>query len=386
MAKNIASAIDVGGASIKVMVAEMTSDSPIPRVLGVGEAETLGVRKGAVVDIEEATKSIIAAVRDAERSAGVSIKHAYVAIGGAGLGYARNKGIVAVSKADNEITGHDVERAVELSQSQIMTQANKEIIHSEPMYFTIDQDIVTRSPIGMSGMRLEVETFFATALQQHIRNLIKSVEDAGITVDDVIVGPLAAAAAVAGKKQKEAGVAVLDVGAHTVSLAVFEEGIPLSLEVFPIGSGHITNDIAIGFQLPMEEAEKLKCGLDAEKGAKSKLTDIIGARLSDIFELVDKHLKKIGRNRLLPAGVILTGGGANLPVLEDFVKKELQLPVSIGIPQIRSNYAKLQDPRWSVAAGVCVLGLASDRDQRLGSGFIKSTNSFLSRWFRAFLP
>ncbi len=227
----------------------------------------------------------------------------------------------------------------------------------------MDHGTVSHNPIGLVGGKLEVETLFTTGAAQYMQNLVKGMETAGVAVDDIVAAPFAESISVLSKRQKEAGVALVNIGAGTTSIVVYEEGVPLSLEVFPVGSEHITRDIAIGFQLPMDAAEAMKCNSASESGNKTRLANIIEARLSDIFELVDKHLKKMGRQKLLPAGVVITGGGANLADIAEFAKQELKLPAEVGIVQnIQSNYSKIQDPKWSVAAGLCLYGLQKKAD------------------------
>ncbi|MBI2628389.1 MAG: cell division protein FtsA [Candidatus Niyogibacteria bacterium] len=388
MGKNIVIGIDIGTSSIKTIVVEKEKGKT-PRVLGVGEAASLGVRKGSVIDVAEVSEAAAASRREAEKSSGITIKHAYISLGGLGLSSLRQKGVVAASRADNEITEYDIKRVVEVCRSPVALLANKSVIDAHPLFFTVDGELVSQNPLGLVGTRLEAETMFTVGLTPHLNNLIKSMEGAKIAIDDVVASPFAASLAVLSKKHKEAGVALLNLGAMTASLAVFEENLPLSLEIFSIGSSHITNDIAVGFQLSMEEAEKLKCNFATEKARKAKLTDIIDARLFDIFELVEKHLKKIGRSRLLPAGIVITGGGANLTDLAEFSRRELQLPAQIGLPQnIHCDYSRFQDPKWSVAAGLCLYGFEDEKGYAAFPGIkgIKGAGNFLSRWLRAFLP
>jgi len=386
VAKNIITGIDIGSSMIKVMVAEKEKGSSIPRVLGVGESETIGMRKGCVVNTEDVSQSIISAVKGAEKMAGIPIKHAFVSFGGSGLGSLRGRGVVVVSRADSEITSNDASRAVDVSREQVVSVPNREIIHFHPISYLIDDSLSSVNPVGMRGARLEVETLFTTGIQQDIRNLVKSVEGAGISVDDIIATPFASASAVLNKKQKEAGVVLLDIGTSTTSLIVFEEGSPLSIEVFPVGSEHITKDIAIGLKISLDEAENIKYDFTSNGARKNKVAEIVEARLFDIFELADKHLRKIGRNRLLPAGVVITGGGANLYDIVEFAKKGMQLPAEVGIPSaIESNYSRLQDPRWSAATGLCIAGF-DDEIGDFGGDIIKRANNTLIRWFRAFLP
>ncbi|MBI5045788.1 MAG: cell division protein FtsA [Candidatus Niyogibacteria bacterium] len=385
MAKNIVVGIDIGTSSVKAMVAEKEKGEETPRVLGFGFALSQGIRRGCVVDTDDAAEAITAALKDAEKASGISARNAYVSLCGMSLGSVRQKGMVMVSRADSEITEHDVRRAVEMSQTQLPSLANKSIVHTDPLYFVVDHDAVSHDPVGLVGGKLEVETLFTTGSAQYMQNLVKSMEAAGIAVDDIVAAPFAESMSVLSKRQKEVGVALINIGAGTTSIIVYEEGVPLSLEVFPVGSEHITRDIAIGFQLPMDAAEAMKCNAASESGNKTRLANIIEARLSDIFELADKHLKKMGRQKLLPAGVVITGGGANLADVAEFAKKELKLPAEVGMAQnIQSTYSKIQDPRWSVAAGLCLYGL--EKEAGYGSYFMKGAGGSVARWFRSFLP
>lgn len=385
MAKNIAVGIDIGTSSVKVMVAEREKGEETPRVLGFGSALSQGIRRGCVVDAEDVSEAIVAALKDAEKASGISMKNAYVSLCGMSLGSMRQKGMVMVSRADSEITEHDVRRAVEMSQAQLPSLANKSIVHTDPLYFVVDHDTVSHNPVGLVGGKLEVETLFTTGAAQYMQNLVKGMEAAGIAVDDIVAAPFAESMSVLSKRQKEAGVALVNIGAGTTSIVVYEEGVPLSLEVFPVGSEHITRDIAIGFQMPMDAAEAMKCNSASESGNKTRLESIVEARLSDIFELVDKHLKKMGRQKLLPAGVVITGGGANLADIAEFAKRELKLPAEVGTAQnIQSNYSKIQDPKWSVVAGLCLYGL--EKEAGYSSYFMKGAGGAAARWFRSFLP
>ena len=386
--KNIITGLDVGTAVISTVVAERAKGEVAPRILGIGKMPSQGMRRGYVVDFDDVVAGIRASVKEAERSAGVSIRRVYVSMGGISLGAFRSKGMIAVSRADGEITEYDVKRVLSQSEANLPNITNREILHAIPLNFTIDNDLKTPRPVGMKGGRLEVETLFLICLAQHLSDIIKSVEAAGLSVDDVVAAPLAAARAILTKRQKEMGVLLVDVGAGTVSVVVFEEGIPISLEVFPIGSGHITNDIALGLQIPLEEAESLKLSYGSDASSRRKLTDIIEARLGDIFELVDAHLKKIKRTALLPAGIVLSGGGSNLVSIAEFAKNSLKLPVTIGYPNfLKENRVQYREPDLAVAVGLCLLGFDEDINPPIGGMAIARRTKFaLLRWLRSFLP
>ena len=339
MGKNIIAGIDVGTSAIKITVAEQKKGSHNLNVLGAAQKPSSGIRRGYVTNFNEAIKSVASVVRSVEKTIGIPVKRAYIAAGGIGLGSIKSKGTVIISRADGEISEYDVKRVISQSEANLPDISNKRIIHTLPLIFKIDNKPVIGRPLGMKGSKLEAEILFVTCLNQHLLDLIKVVESAGVAVEDIFASPIAASFAALNRRQKEIGCVLANIGSDTVSIAVFEESSPISLEVFPIGSTHITNDIALGLQIPIEEAEKLKIDYDSDKTIpRRKLSDIIEARLNDIFELIESHLKKINRNGLLPAGIILTGGGSSLLSLEDIAKASLQLPAKAGIALCQQNH------------------------------------------------
>lgn len=385
MARDIVIGLDPGTSAIKIVVAEHQEGGEL-RILGAVQKPSQGFRHGYIIDQESATKSIYETVKEAERVSGIPIKHAFVSIGGIKLEAMKAKGSVIVSRADNEITDYDVKRAISQSETNLSRITNRRIIHSIPIYFKIEGEVVLGRPIGMKGEKLEVETLFATCINQHLASLIKSVESAGIIIDDIIASPLAASYAVLNKRHKEVGSILADIGAGTTSIAVFEEGIPISLETFPFGSSHITNDIALGLQISLDEAENLKLNY-ASDNQKKKLGDIIEARLKDVFELIESHLKKINRSGLLPAGIIFAGGGANLINLDGFAKSTLKLPAKTGIlMSLKSQDKQIVNPRWATALGLCVLGADEALSSNLGMGTAPGPRHPLLRWLKSFLP
>lgn len=397
MARNIITGIDAGTSAIKVVIAELKDDRHL-NILSASQRNSSGIRRGYITNFEDAAESIRAAIKTAEKMAAVPIKHAYVAVGGISLGSAKAKESVMVSRADAEITEYDIKRVLDQCEANISNSlSNKQIIHEIPLHFKIDNSHIPGRPVGMKGNKLEAEVLYITCLSQHLADLIKNIELVGIAVDDIIASPLAASLVAISKHQKEAGCVLANLGAGTVSIIVFEEDIPISLEVFPIGSKHITNDIALGFQIPIEEAEKLKREFGADTSvSKRKLNDIIEARLNDIFELIESHLKKINRNGLLPAGIILTGGGAGLFSLEEIAKSSLRLPAKVSTPlpiqgqelNITGNYKDqvINDPGWSVALGLCVWGMRDDNKKGSNLKILGKFKPNLKRWFKIFLP
>src|SRR5581483_3771638 len=250
MARQIAAGVDIGSYQIKVVVAEASSDNPKagPRIIGSGSAETKGLRHGYVINVEEAAKSVSSAVRQAEKTAGVRISKAYLAFGGIGLSAFISVGSLITTRADSEISENDVKRVVEISENEIPNSLslNRTVLHTIPLQYKVDGKIVLGRPQGMKGAKLEVRTLFVTSLSHHLNDIISAVEKAGVEVEDVMAAPLAASLVTLSKTQKIAGCVLTNIGSETVSIVVFENDIPISLEVFPIGSNDITNDIALG--------------------------------------------------------------------------------------------------------------------------------------------
>lgn len=262
-------------------------------------------------------------------------------------------------------------------------------MHTIPLRYYVDgARVLGRSPVGMKGMRLSVETLFITSLERHVSDLVEAVEAAGIEVEDVVASPLAASFVALSKMQKRVGCVLCNIGSETLSMIVFEDMTPISVKVFPMGAADITNDLALGLRIAPEEAEQLKQG--AILGApfpKKKIDDLIAKRVSDMFKLVEAHLKKIGKDELLPGGVILTGGGSSVQTISDLAKAVLRLPSRVASLADSAN-AKMQlkDGSWAVAYGLTIWGLqGSDLEPATDNGF---TDAFRGawRWFKKFLP
>ncbi len=388
----------MGTSSVRVVVSEHIKGEELPRVLAMVNKRSRGVRHGYITNIEEATKSIKEAISEAEKISKIKIESAYAGIGGMSLESSVASGILEIESEDKEIKQEDIKKIAEISESNLKKTINRHVLQSFPIIYKIDGKRVPGKPVGMKGTTLEAKTLFITCLEQHLQFLISAVENAGIILEDVISSPIAASHVTLTKVQKTAGCVLVDIGAETVSIAVFEDGIPISLEVFSIGSTDITNDIALGFKIPLEEAEQLKVQRRDIGGTKKKLDEIINARLSDIFDLVQAHLKKLNKNGLLPAGAIIIGGGANMETISNFVKDYLELPArasSIVIPSV--SYApqapndgivnkKVVDSSWAVAYGLCTIFDDLDSEESLGSRFVKQTKSKIKEWLYQFLP
>lgn len=391
--KNIAVGVDIGTYQTKVIVAE-ANPAGLPTVLGVSCVESRGIRHGYVSNVSEAASCIREAISLAQKTSGVEIKEVYLSIGGIGLGSIFSHGNAVITKADLEITRLDIDKANKASEAAIPPGMllNRRIIYTIPLAYKIDGKVSLGDPDGSRGTKLEVKTLFITCLENHFNDLIRATEQAGVSVIDVVASPIAMSLITLNKAQKTAGCILANIGSETVSVVVCENNIPISLEIFPIGSNDITNDIALGLKIPLEDAEKIKLG-EPHEHSKKKLEEIIIARLSDIFELVENHLKRIGKNGLLPAGIVLTGGGSGVMAIEELAKTYLKLPAKITGPllgQETNTKPYIKDPKWSVAYGLCVLGLLNEDDSTIkigwGPTFIKPIKNNFVKWITQFLP
>ncbi len=407
--KSMICALDIGTSKIVTIVGQKKESGEV-EVSGVGLTDSNGVRKGMITDIEETISAISASLEEAERMAGVPLEKAIISVGGVHISSTNSKGVIAVSRADGEISEEDVVRAIEAAKA-VSLPANREILHVIPRVYSVDGQEGIKDPIGMTGIRLEVEAHVISGSTPCIKNLTKCVYQAGLDIDNLVFSGLATAAAFLGKQQKEIGIALVDIGAATTTVAVFEEGSILHSAVLPIGADHITNDIAIGLRISIDAAEKVKLKhgkavtedireseeidlskidkTEKQKASPIYVAEIIEARLQEIFSLISDELKNINRDAKLPAGIVLTGGGANLPQITDAAKENLKLPAQIGKPQVElaGLVDKLQDPRYSCGIGLLVWGVGSDKkEQMLKTKTIEKATSRVKQWFKHLLP
>ncbi len=411
--ENIIVGLDVGTCYIRTVVAKINADHTKPQIIGISKVPSFGLRRGAVVDIEETVKNISQSIQEAERSSGLPIERVLVSLSGNHIIPKISKGVVAVSRADGEVSKEDVERAIKAA-SAISVPQNREILHTIPRNFSIDNQEGIKEPVGMNGVRLEVDALIIEGAVPFIKNLRKCIEEAGLDIEEMILAPLAASRAALSKRQKELGVLSLDLGGGTVGLTVFEEGEIVHSHVLPIGSSHITNDIAIGIRSNIDLAEKVKLeygsALASEISKKDivdlsklepeergiipriEMVSMIEARLCEILELVNNELKKVDRQGLLPAGAVLLGGGAKIPGLVDLAKRELKLPVQIGFPlETEGAIDEIDDPSFATAIGLILWNMdkrarSSRRGIPLPGIPIGSTIRTIKGWFQNFLP
>lgn len=344
----------------RVIVGEFFKGEKNPKIIGVGESETLGMQHGYVVDPVETTVSVKNAISMAEKSSGVKIKRAFVSVGGISLRGETSSGSAIISKADGEVTSLDINKALQDCEDNLNLN-NKKIIQTFHISSRLDGKEVRGRLEGMRGTKLEIKAFFLTYSIQHLEDLIEVIAKAEVETIDVIASPIVLGQIALSERQKIVGVALVNIGQETTSLSVFENGLPILVHTFSIGGADITNDIALGFKIPLNVAARFKQDGVEENFSKKKLDEIIEARLSDIFELIENHLKKIKRNGLLPAGIVFTGGGANVGGLLELSKSVLKLPAGYGSTEIFGNSkTKLRDSAWFTSLGLVVSGRDND--------------------------
>jgi cell division protein FtsA len=389
MSEHIITGIDVGTYHVKVAIARIPKNAgpnAKPEIIGTGLAESRGLRSGYIMHDADVARSIKSAIVQAEKAAGLIVKRAHVAIGSIGLEEMYSHGEIIPSRADSEVTTADVDKLMQDSEERIIDRIpNRRILHGIPLRYSIDSNEVMGRPQGLKGTKLEVDSLFITTYEQHVSDLIKTIEGLGIYVEDVIASPLAASFVLLSKAQKRAGCVLVNIGSETTSIVVFEDSTPISVRIFPVGSSDITNDLALGLRIPLEDAEKIKRGaMTSATFSKKRVDEIVGERLKSIFGLIDAQLKKIKRDGLLPAGVILTGGGANLLQTVDVAKSTLELPARTAALEIGKNI-KVKEASWAVAYGLCMWG-ASDTDETSTLGIVKHTKHNVLTWLSQFLP
>ena len=408
MKDNIIAGLDIGSTSIRLVIGQRIPgiNGEELQIIGAVSVPTAGVSRGIVNSIEETTSSISACLEKAERLVGVPISRVWVGINDPHIKCERSKGVVAVGRSDGEIGENDVNRAIEAARA-LAVPVNYEILHVIPIKFAVDNQGDVKDPIGMNGIRLEVETLIVQGLSTQIKNLTKAIYRTGLEIEDLVLGPLAASEAVLSTKQKELGVALVNLGSSTTSLAVYEERNLIHTAILPIGAEHITADIAIGLRCPINLAERIKReygtavadGLDSKEEidvselvkeeeinddisliSRKYVAEIINARVEEIFEKVDNEFKRIDRSGMLPAGVIFVGGGANLDALVESAKKRLRLPAAVGqAKNINVVIDKVKNPEFLTALGLVIWGSHTDGEVGGNNKFSKSLGGIFEK-------
>ncbi|MBI2033117.1 MAG: cell division protein FtsA [Candidatus Levybacteria bacterium] len=395
--------IDIGTSKVVTLIAKVNE---YINVLGVSEVKSQGVRKGQIVDIEDAVSAINASLEAAERMAGFSASRVIVSIGGGHIESLNSKGVVAVSSADGEINATDLIRVIDAAKA-VSLSSTREVIHVLPRNYTVDGQEGIRDPIGMTGVRLEVDTHIITANTTSVKNLEKALSEVGVDVESIVFSGYGSSMSVLSDTEKELGVVLVDIGAGTTDISVYVEGSVAYSCVLPIGARHITNDLAIGLRISLESAEKIKLFLsnatarrqlnpeevsglheagnekaveamasktdevdlsflglpeEVRKVSKKTLVDgIIRPRLNEIFTMVGLEVKKSGYAGQTPAGLVICGGGAKTVGIQDAAKRTLAMPVRVGYPQkIKGIIDEIQDPAFGAVVGLAMYGEKSE--------------------------
>jgi cell division protein FtsA len=365
--------LDIGTTKISCIIADLTGSGEL-RVVGIGNAASEGLRRGVVVDLEKTVQSIHRAVDEAERMAGIPVRGVHAGIAGDHIRSINSRGVIAVSRKDNEIGDADVERVVEAAKA-IAIPVDREIIHVIPQEFIVDDQNGIKDPVGMSGVRLEAEVHIITGAVTSAKNICRSIQRAGLKVFDLVLEPLASSHAVLGADERDLGVALLDLGGGTTDVAVFFEGSIRHTAILPFGGANVTNDIAIGLRTPIDKAEHIKiqhgCALTAlvsphetvlvsgvggradREISRHVLTSMIEPRMEEIFSLANKEVKKNHFAELLGGGVVLTGGTSLMPGVVELAEQVFEMPVRLGAPEgLGGLGANVADPRFSTGVGL----------------------------------
>lgn len=385
----IVAGIDIGSSKIAAIIASYSPKKESVDITGVSIVKSRGLRKSQIIDIEEAVEAITESVEGAERMAGFALSSAFISIGGTQIESVNSKGVVAVAEPEVEIIQEDVKRVLEAARA-ISLPSSREILHVVPRNFIVDSQGGIKDPLGMTGVRLEVEAHIITGAATAVRNLTKCVNEIGIDVEGLVFTGMAASEAVLSETEKELGVCLVDIGGGTTDICVFQEGSLAHSSVLPVGANHVTNDLAIGLRVSLESAEKIKKFLGREKkkptlpGSKEteqekdevdlsslKLSEelksiskktvvegIIRPRLNEIFALVGEELKKSGFGGTTPAGIVLTGGGAETVGVVNSCKRILSMPTRLGMPRgISGLIDEIETPGFAASVGLVLYGV-----------------------------
>jgi len=396
--------IDIGTRKVAAVIAEITEDRKL-EVIGIGTAESRGLRKGVVVNLEATTAAVKKAQEEAELMAGVEMDSAFIGISGAHIKSFNSRGVVAVSGKNRVITREDIRRVIDQSKA-VSIPPDREIIHIIPQEFVVDEQDGIKDPLGMSGIKLEVNVHIVTSAITSVQNLRSSLERAEVDVQQIILNQIATAAAVLTHDERELGVGLIDIGAGTTEVAIFERGSLWYTSIIPIGGDNFTNDIAVGLRTPIPEAEKIKkkfgCvaspTLDEQetidvpavgRGRKPRvlsrqlLADIIQPRAEEIFRLVDNDIKRMGYEKSLNSGIVLTGGTALLEGLEEVAEEIFDLPVRRGDPSgVSGLMDRVSTPDYATAVGLIITGFSQWQDKGLSKDRKKGAWTRIKNWFK----
>ncbi len=399
--------LDIGTTKIGVVVAEPSENGTF-KILGIGNSPAEGLKKGVIVNLEKAIESVRQALDDAEMTSGQKIESAYVGIAGDHIKSINSRGVIAIGKSSAEIIDSDIARALEAAKA-IAIPSDREIIHILPQEYTVDDQNGIKDPKGFSGIRLEVDVHIVTGSVSAVQNILRCIEKAGVHVDELVLEPLASSYGVLSKDEMELGCVVIDMGGGTTDLAVFHEGAVKHTAVIGIGGKNVTNDLAIGLRTPLEQAEQLKCsygsalaasvdatemiqvpgvgGRESKEVSRSVLATIIEPRIEEIFSLVAREMKKNQRTEMLAAGVILTGGAAQLDSVIELAEQVFDMPAKMGIPTNFDNSSELAPgPAFATGIGLVQYALSKNKIGVRRGKPRKSARTFekIKRWLNEY--
>jgi len=402
--------IDVGTSKVVVLIGELTRDGSLT-IIGKGAPPSAGLKKGVVINIDQTVSSISTAREQAERLSGYRVESAIVGVGGNHVESQNSRGAVAVSGPRREVSVEDIERATEVARA-VTIPSNREVLHVLPRGFVVDGQEGVKDPLGMSAVRLEVETHIVHASATAVQNLTKCVQRAEVRIDELVANSLASADAVLTETERELGVAVADFGAGTIDLALFLDGSPFHAAVLPLGGNNVTNDVAIGLKTSLSAAEALKishgtadpaniAGDDkvsvedigegsGRTASRAELAAIIEARMREVFEKIGEEIERAGNRGMLPAGLVLTGGAAQLPGTAELGREVLQMPVRVAVPTgVGGLTDNLLTPAYSNAIGLLLWGARTVRGYeplRYESAPAPNVVSRMREWLRGLFP
>jgi cell division protein FtsA len=383
MKKQLICAVDIGTSKVATVVALFDEEEDkIPKIIGFSSSPSLGIKKGLVIDIEKATEAIEKSIEKAEKMAGYKIDKAFVSVGGPHISSLNSHGLVAITNPNQEINESDVIRVIEAAQA-VSLSSTRQIIEVVPCDFTVDGQGGIKNPVGMTGVRLEVDTHIITASQTNIKNIQRCLSDLGIEIEGFVFSGLSSAEAVLTDTEKELGVVLVDIGGGKTDLCLYSEGSLLHSSSLPIGGKHVTNDMAVGLRVSLDSAEKIKIYLskkmnnlsmkkkiseidlselklqeDVENiSIKTLIDEIINPRLEEIFKLIYEEIEKSGLIKSIPSGLVLTGGGALTIGIMDVAKKVIGLPVRVGVPEkVGGLVDEILNPSYATTIGLILVG------------------------------
>jgi cell division protein FtsA len=402
--------IDAGTTKVTTLIGEVDRVGDVS-IIGYGIAPSVGMKKGMVANIDQTVNSVAASLEKAERLSGYKISSAFVAVGGSHITSQNSRGVVAVSGHKREVSREDVARATEAAKA-IQIPSNREMLHVIPRGYIVDGQEGIKDPLGMSAVRLEVETHLVFGAATSIQNLSKCIANANVQIDELVVGSLAAGEATLTDTEKELGVLVADIGGGTTDIGIFTDGAAYHSAVLPVGAINVTNDVAIGLRTSLNLAEEIKIkhgtanlsevqpeellnvAVLGDGGGQTiqrkKLCEIIEARMSEIYSLIAEEVKRSGHGGMLPAGVVLTGGGARIGGAAELAREVFQMPVRVGSPQgVGGLMDQLSNPAFSTPIGLLLWGAHHAGEEPIGFSVGSPVGAGVGRvvdWIRGLFP